>query len=168
MYQYFPVHNSWIGYTSAAPIPVLLTFSPLPVSMPMGHTEDSQVASTMAFISGIRNSLEGFPGGSDGKESACSARGRVWSLNWEDPLEKGMAIHSRILAWRISWTEEPGRLQSMGLQRVKNDWVTFTFLWQLLLAMTPGRHQQVFSELNCCPCHFLVLSSLHKWNFLHY
>ena len=40
------------------------------------------------------------------------------SLGQEDPLEKGMAIHSSILAWRIPWTEEPGRLQSMGLQRV--------------------------------------------------
>ena len=41
------------------------------------------------------------------------------SLSWEDPLEKGMAIHFNILAWRIPWTEEPGRLQFMGLQRVK-------------------------------------------------
>ena len=39
-------------------------------------------------------------------------------LGWEDPLEKGMATHSSILAWRISWTEEPGGLQSMGLQAV--------------------------------------------------
>ena len=40
------------------------------------------------------------------------------SLGWEDPLEKGMATHSSILAWRIPWTEEPGRLQSMRSQRV--------------------------------------------------
>ena len=39
----------------------------------------------------------------------------------EDPLEEGMATHSSILAWRIPWTEEPGELQSMGLQRVKHD-----------------------------------------------
>ena len=43
---------------------------------------------------------------------------RVRSLDWEVPLEKGMAIHSSILAWRIPGTEEPGGLQSMGLQRV--------------------------------------------------
>ena len=43
---------------------------------------------------------------------------RVWSLAREDPLEKGMAIHSSILAWRIPWTEEPGGLQSMRTQRV--------------------------------------------------
>ena len=40
----------------------------------------------------------------------------VLFLGWEDPVEKEMAIHSSILAWRIPWTEEPGRLQSMGLQ----------------------------------------------------
>ena len=56
----------------------------------------------------------------------------MWeSLGREDPLKKGMATHSRILAWRIPWTEEPGGLQSMGSQRVEHSWVTnastFTF-----------------------------------------
>ena len=46
---------------------------------------------------------------------------RVRSLGWEDPLEKEMATHSSILAWRIPWTEDPGRLQAMGLQRVRHD-----------------------------------------------
>ena len=45
----------------------------------------------------------------------------VGFLGWEDPLEKGMATHSSILAWRIPWTEEPGGLQSMGPQRVRHD-----------------------------------------------
>ena len=45
---------------------------------------------------------------------------RVRSLGWEDPLEKGLATHSSILAWRVPWTEEPGRLQSMVLQRVRH------------------------------------------------
>ena len=45
-------------------------------------------------------------------------------LSQEDPLEEGMAIHSSILVWRIPWTEEPGGLQSMGLQRVRHDWAT--------------------------------------------
>ena len=45
----------------------------------------------------------------------------VQSLSWEDSLEKGMATHSSVLAWRIPWTEEPGRLQSMGSQRVRHD-----------------------------------------------
>ena len=45
----------------------------------------------------------------------------VQSLGWEDPLEKEMATHSTSLAWKIPWTEEPCRLQSMGLQRVGHD-----------------------------------------------
>ena len=45
----------------------------------------------------------------------------VRSLGWEDPLEKEMTTHSSTLAWKIPWTEEPGRLQSMGLQRVGHD-----------------------------------------------
>ena len=53
-----------------------------------------------------------FPGGSDGKESACNMR----DLGQEDPLEKEMATHSSILAGKVSWTEEPGGLQSTGSQ----------------------------------------------------
>ena len=48
----------------------------------------------------------------------------IRSLGWEDPLEKGMATHSSILAWRIPWTEEPGVLRSMGWQRVGRDWLS--------------------------------------------
>ena len=63
----------------------------------------------------------GFPGGSGGKESACNT-GDLGSIpGWEDPLEKEMATHSSILAWRIPWTEGPGGLQSMGPQRVGHD-----------------------------------------------
>ena len=51
---------------------------------------------------------------------------RVWSLGQENPLEKQMATHSSILAWRIPWTEEPVRLQSLGLQRVGHNWATNT------------------------------------------
>ena len=52
-----------------------------------------------------------------------SAMQETWvrSLGWEDPLEEGMATHSSILAWRILWTEELGRLQSVGSQRVRYD-----------------------------------------------
>ena len=51
-----------------------------------------------------------FPGGSDGKASVYNAETRVWSLGWEDPLEKQMATHSSTIAWKIPWMEEPGRL----------------------------------------------------------
>ena len=50
----------------------------------------------------------------------------IGSLGWEDPLEKEMATHSNILAWRVSWTEEPDGLLSMGLQRAGHNWVTNT------------------------------------------
>ena len=53
---------------------------------------------------------KGFSGGSDGKESACNAGDLVQSLSQEDPLEKEMAIHSSILAWKIPWREETGGL----------------------------------------------------------
>ena len=51
---------------------------------------------------------------------------QVQSLGWEDPLEKGKATHSSILAWRVLWTEESGGLQSMGSRRVGHDWATNT------------------------------------------
>jgi len=46
---------------------------------------------------------------------------QVLSLSWEDPLEEGLSTHSSILAWSIPWTEEPGGLQSIGMQRVRHD-----------------------------------------------
>ena len=61
-------------------------------------------------------------GGSVGKKNPPAMQEtqetRVQSLGWEDPLEEGMSTHSRILAYRIPWTEEPGGLQSIGCQRV--------------------------------------------------
>jgi len=64
--------------------------------------------------------VRGFPGGSGSKESACNA-GDMGSIPGSDTLEKGMATHLSILVWRIPWTEEPGRLQSMGSQRIGHD-----------------------------------------------
>ena len=64
----------------------------------------------------------GFPGGLDGKESACNVEAWVQSLDWGHLLEEGMATPSSILAMGIlPWTEDPGRLQYMGLQRVGHD-----------------------------------------------
>ena len=73
-------------------------------------------------------------------------------------LEKAMAPHSRTLAWKIPWTEEPGRLQSMGLLRVRHDWVTslslFTFMywrrkWQPTPVFLPGEFQGRGSLVGC-------------------
>ena len=55
---------------------------------------------------------------------------QVRSLGQKDPLEKGMATHSSTLAWRIPWMEEPGGVQSMGLQRVGHNWATNTFTFR--------------------------------------
>ena len=77
-----------------------------------------QVKVTRMYV--FVKSVPGFPGGSDGKESVCNSG----DLGWKDSLEEGMATPSSILAWRIPQTEEPGKLQSLGLQRVKRDWVT--------------------------------------------
>ena len=66
----------------------------------------------------------GLPGGSAVKNlSAMQEPQKMWvrSLGQKDALEEGMATHSSILAWRIPWTEESGRLQSMGSQRVRHD-----------------------------------------------
>ena len=65
-----------------------------------------------------------FPGGVGGKKPSCQLRKletEDWSLGWEDLLEEGMANHSSILAYRIPWTEEPGWLQSIVLQRLRHD-----------------------------------------------
>ena len=81
-------------------------------------------------------SFRSFPSASEGKESACNAGDSGLILGPESPLEKGMATHSSILAWRIPWTEEPDGLQSMGSQRVRHDsvehnWATNTFTFQV-------------------------------------
>ena len=87
----------------------------------------------------------GFPGGASSKEPACQCRRheiRVQSLGQEDALEKGMATHSSILAWRIPWTEEPAGLQSTELHRVRYNWSNLAhrhayFIKQLYQKNTP-------------------------------
>ena len=69
----------------------------------------------------IFNFSNKFRGSSDSKASAYKVGNLVRSLGQEDPLEKAVAPHSSTLAWKIPWMEEPGRLQSMGLQRVGHD-----------------------------------------------
>ena len=71
-----------------------------------------------------------FPGGSD-ENLPAMWKTHVQSLDWGDPLEKGMATQSSILAWRIPWTEEPGCLQSLGSQKVGRLRTHAGFLWDL-------------------------------------
>ena len=74
--------------------------------------------------------LNCLPGGSDSKDFLVMQETWVRSLGHED-LEKGMATHSSILAWKMPWTEEPGGLQSMGLQSVRHNGVNNTFTFML-------------------------------------
>ena len=73
----------------------------------------------------------GFPVAQRVKHLPAMRETQVWSLGWEDNLEKEMAIHSSIFAWRIPWMEEPGKLQSTGLQRVGHNWATSLSLFKM-------------------------------------
>ena len=86
----------------------------------MKHKLESRLQGEISIVTSdmqMTPPLWGFPGSSDGKASAYSARGPGLIPGSEDPLEKEMATHSNILARRIPWTEEPGGLQSIGSQR---------------------------------------------------
>ena len=73
---------------------------------------------------------------------------RVRFLGREDPLEKEMAIHSSTLAWKIPWTEEPGRLQSMGLQRVRHDRATSLYFVSGSILFKPFTYTISFNTYN--------------------
>ena len=79
-------------------------------------------ASTTCFIA--KQTCLGVPGGSDNKGFACNAGDPSLILGQENPLGKRMTTHFNIFAWRIPWKEESGRLQSMGSQRVRHNWMT--------------------------------------------
>ena len=93
----------------------------------------------------------GFPVDSDGK-NILPAMQETWtrSLGWEDPLEGSMATHSSIVAGKIPWTEEPGGLQSMGLQRVGHDWACLHLCQAFVVAC------------GILSCHMWDLSSLTR------
>ena len=96
--------------------------------------------SFMCFLlqkSGIRPPFPKFLVAQTVKNLPAMQETQIRSLGQEDPLEEGMATHSSILAWRIPWTEEPGRLQSTGSQRVGHDWATVTYSLNLSVASPP-------------------------------
>ena len=80
---------------------------------------------------------------------------RVRSLGQEDPLRKGMATHSSILAWRIPWTEEPGGLLSMGSHRVRHDWSDLARTHAHIIE--PGRSEQAPWAPTLCVSFFFTL-----------
>ena len=83
---------------------------------------------------------------------------RVWSLGWEDLLEKAMATHSSTLAWKIPWTKEPGRLQSTGSQRIGHNWATLLLHFIITAKPLLSTYQISVSSLVFPLC--LVLSFL--------
>jgi len=89
---------------------------------------------------------------------------RFRSLGGEDRLEKGMATHSRILAWRILWTEEPGGLQSMRSQRVRHSWATFSYI----SLSTHFIYPFVFQKTVDCMTTMSVPSTLVKCLYLFF
>ena len=120
---------------------------------------------------------KGFPDGSVVKNLPANQETRVWTLGLEDPLEKEMATHCSILAWDILWTEEPGRLQSMGLQRIRYDWATKQHIYIYIYIYT---HIYIYIHIHtyiyiftyiytkCYTYNILVLvlqiSHLKNWN----
>ena len=115
--QFFASGSQNIGVSASASV------LPMKIQdwLPLGLTGLISEPSKKGII--IRHIIqEDFPGGSDSKASVSTRETWVQSLGWEDPLEKEMAIHSSSIAWKIPWTEEPGRLQSMGSQRVGHNW----------------------------------------------
>ena len=105
---------------------------------------------------------KGFPGGSVGKESACTQEIQADAssiLGQEDPLEDGKANQSSILAWRIPWTEEPGGPQAIGSQRIRHSWSNWAHTHTQCKERCPLTMKVMW------PFHFLQLSlsSKHAW-----
>ena len=86
----------------------------------------------------------------------------VQSLGWEDPLEKGMATHSSVLAWRNPWTEEPGGLQSVGSQRVEHHWATKYSTAQF---QETRKEIQLYTHTYIC-IHFIFFSLIVYYRIL--
>ena len=90
------------------------------------------------------------------------------SLGQEGPLEKGMVTHSSILDWRIPWSEESGRLQSMGSQRVGHNWVTNTFTSRFVVAFLRRKWQDFLLFDGCIVLYYVCIShlvylSIYQW-----
>ena len=116
----------------------LCTFLTISCTQQLGCRE--QHVSSWKYWSTAKGRL-GFPGGSVVKHLPAMQETLVQSLGWEDPLLQKMATHSSILAWEIAWTEEPGGLQSTGLQELDKTEHAFT-----LCLHYPGCQNPILSE----------------------
>ena len=111
----FPI-TFYLFWDNCTNLALILT---LPSLIPTSYIQSKfPVMTKYLWIYPLITTLMGFPGGTDSKESAWNAGELAWSLGQEDPLEKEMATHSSILAWKILQTEKPGGIQSMGSQRI--------------------------------------------------
>ena len=95
----------------------------------------------------------------------------VWSLGQEDPLEKEMETHSRTLAWKIPWTEEPGRLQSMGSQGVGHNWDTSLTFINLYVWVSEFGTTDIWASITLClgrlSCACRMFSRIFNCSLLH-
>ena len=109
----------------------------------------AQSRTRLKWLSSSSSSMvcQGFPSGSAVKNLPAMQETWVWSLGWADPLEEEMSTHSRSLAWKISWTEETGRLQCMESKRVGHDLMTKQ--WHGL--PTPALLLIRSAYFKCCP-----------------
>ena len=143
--------------SSVVPFSSCLQSFPASVSFSMSHffTSGCQITGASVSASLVAQRLKHLP---------AMWETQVRSLGQEDPLEKEIATHSSILAWRITWTEEADGLQSMGSQRVRHDWVTslslsvsasflpmniqdwFPYGWTGLISLQSKRLSRVFSN----------------------
>ena len=113
--------------------------------------ELSSVSATLlewALFNNTREPDKDFPGGSDGKESACNAADPSSTPGWDNTLEKGMVTHSNILAQRIPWTEEPGGLQSILKELDTTEAILFPLIskflhWHQVSVSSPGSSKDI-------------------------
>ena len=120
----------------------------------------------------------GFPAGSDIKDLPAMWKTWVWTLGWEDPLKKGIANYSSILAWRNQWTEADGP-KSIGSQRVGHDWVSNTFTFFLFTmwidSISSGSERPVYCFKIIYPhtysfflLNYSEMINITKTNFYHF
>ena len=120
-------HPYWPKLLGQSPSSLKITLRHVHTISRVPHQGSSVVPDGNGLNNALLMSTKGFLGGSVVKNLPTKQETQVWSLGWEDPLKKEMAIHSNILAWRIPWTKEPGRLQYMALQRIRHDWAPKSF-----------------------------------------
>ena len=116
--------GSWFPHSWPGPYIFIFAMDPVGKGSASKTVEVGRTSWYLEFLTWHLAWYKGSPGGSVVKNPAAKQETGVWSLDWEDPLEKEVATHSGILYWEIPRTEEPGGLQSMGSQRVRQDLVT--------------------------------------------